>query len=178
MKKLVFSVAIILTLSLAGCGSSKNKNEAEQNTNDATSTETVSTKNNETETNVYQDYIESVSPIMEEISNFGVQWDELRQQSADGTLSDQDFGLKVFNELIPKNIEITEQLESLDVDNELVDIHERLIDMLNKQNSALSEIASAIDTSDFSKITTANEYLSEARKIEREVIRELEQHIE
>lgn len=91
MKKLVFSVAIILTLSLAGCGSSKNKNEAEQNTNDATSTETVSTKNNETDTNVYQDYIESVSPIMEEISNFGVQWDELRQQSADGTCNRHKF---------------------------------------------------------------------------------------
>jgi len=50
--------------------------------------------------------------------------------------------------------------------------------MLNKQNSALSEIASAINTNDFSKITAANEYLSEVRKIEREYVRELEKHVE
>ncbi|MFJ7183834.1 hypothetical protein [Lysinibacillus xylanilyticus] len=36
MKKLVFSVAIILSLSLASCSSSKDKNEAEQNTKDVT----------------------------------------------------------------------------------------------------------------------------------------------
>ncbi|MEX3743537.1 hypothetical protein [Lysinibacillus xylanilyticus] len=60
----------------------------------------------------------------------------------------------------------------------MVEIHEKLIDMLNKQSSALSEIASAIDTNDYSKITTANEYLSEVRKIEREYVRELEKHVE
>ncbi|MEX3743567.1 hypothetical protein [Lysinibacillus xylanilyticus] len=176
MKKLIFSVAIILTLSLTGCGSSKDKNEAEQNTKDTASTETVSTKNNET--NVYQDYIQSIGPIMEEIINFGVQWDELRQQSAEGALNDQDFGLKIVNELIPKNLKLTEKVELLDVEKELVEIHEKLIDMLNKQSSALSEIASAIDTNDYSKITTANEYLSEVRKIEREYVRELEKHVE
>lgn len=100
MKKLIFSVAIILTLSLTGCGSSKDKNEAEQNKKDTAAVETVSTTNHET--NVYQDYIESVGPIMEEIYNFGVEWDELRQQSAEGALNDQDFGLKIVNELIPK----------------------------------------------------------------------------
>ncbi|MCL1701646.1 hypothetical protein [Lysinibacillus sp. Bpr_S20] len=175
-KKLIFSAALVLSLGLAACGSSDNKNETEQNKKDTASVEKASTNNNET--NVYQDYIENVGPIMDGLSAFSAEWDELRQQSADGTLSDLDFGLKIVNELIPKNMKLTEQAESLDVDKELADINEMLIDMLNKQNSALSEVASAIDIGDFSKITAANEYFSEARKIEREYVRELEKHVE
>ena len=111
-----------MALSLAGCGSSNDKNATEQNKKDTASVEKVSTTNNDT--NVYKDYIESVGPIMEEINNFSVQWDELRQQSADGALSDRDFGLKIVNELIPNNMKLTEKVELLDVDKELADTHE------------------------------------------------------
>ncbi|MFJ7914405.1 MULTISPECIES: hypothetical protein [unclassified Lysinibacillus] len=124
MKKLVFSAALIFALSLAGCGSSNDKNATEQNKKDTASVEKVSTTNNET--NLYQDYIESGGPIMEEINDFSVQWDELRQQSDDGALSDRDFGLKIVNELIPNNMKLTEKAELLDVDKELADTHEKL----------------------------------------------------
>jgi len=174
MRKLISGAALILALSLAGCGTSNDKEEPKQDKEETSSVEKTSANNDK----IYQDYIKEVSPIMEEIYNFGVEWDELRQQSTDGTLNDQDLSNIIANELLPKNMQLVEQVESLDVDNELVDTHEKLIDMLNKQNSALSEIASAIDTNDLSKITGANEYLSEVRKIEREYVRELEKHIE
>ena len=182
MKKLIFSAALLLSLGLTGCGNDENKivtqNDPEQK---AVKTDTGSVESTSTETilkNKYQEYAESVSPIMNDVYALSTRWDEVRQQASEGALSDYDFGVIIVNEILPDNLKNTEAVEAMAVDNEVVELHEKLIDMLNKQQSAFSEIASAIDKNDFSKITTANEYLSEVRKIERDYIRELEKYVE
>lgn len=178
MKKLLLS-SIISTILLAGCGpnssSSTEENTANESSSNASPKVAKSLSNSSTKTDA-EKYIKSVKPILKDATELGNRWDELRKASANGEISDAEFGSAIAEEILPRNLEISEASEalSLKIDDKFVDTHELLIEMLNKQHLAFTEVISAVDTGDASKLTTANEYLNDVRTIERKYARELE----
>lgn len=124
----------------------------------------------------FADYVKSVTPILDEVGKLATAWDELRQESAAGRISDLELGKRVLNDLMPKNRELAERAEALfiNVPKELRDAHEELIGMLNLNLQALSEVAAAIDARDLSRITSANKLFSDARAAERRYVQKLE----
>ncbi|MWV44934.1 hypothetical protein GRF59_15030 [Paenibacillus sp. HJL G12] len=73
------------------------------------------------------------------------------------------------DKVIPGYNEFTGKVESVKIESkELREVHNIYIDGLNRQNSALTTIAYALEEQDIKTITEANEKLSEARKMMRE----------
>ncbi|MGN4127776.1 hypothetical protein ACMGD3_22655 [Lysinibacillus sphaericus] len=175
MKKLIYSITLVLCFGLVGCSTS-DKEESKPKTENIPPVEKVST--DKEESNVYQEYHETTTPLVKEILQNNALLEQYQQELSIGIITLDDFGLLVTYELIPANDEITKKVESLKVEDELVGIHETLITMLNKLNYALLEISGAINTSDSSRMTTAIEYLDEVKKYEREFARELTKHTE
>lgn len=114
--------------------------------------------------------------IIEETEKLAAAWDDLRQQSAAGVISDRDFALSVLNEFMPKCRDLAEKAEklSLNLSPEIREAHEELIKGLNLNLQAFSEVVAAVDSSDYSRITSANKFLSDARAAERIYMQKLE----
>ncbi len=122
-----------------------------------------------------QVYVDEVRRAYMEIAELGGRWDELRSASASQTISDPEFGDYIAMEILPWNMMLIEHLEAIVPPNEeIVTIHEMLIEAMNKQHLAFSEILDAITTGDYTKITKANEILSEVRKMDRDFSRNME----
>ncbi|MEW6276837.1 MAG: hypothetical protein AB1556_17220 [Bacillota bacterium] len=121
-------------------------------------------------------YLESVGPILAQMQRLAGEWDGLRQQSATGQISDVEFGVRVLEYFMPRTNSLAESAETLSVgiDREFAEVHEELIKGLNLNLQAFSEIVAAIDNGDYSKITSANRLLSEARAAERRYVQRLE----
>lgn len=121
-------------------------------------------------------YLKSVLPLINEIDALAKQWDDLRQQSAAGRISDLEFGERVISDFMPRTRDLAERAEALSVDvpRELRSAHEELINVLNLNLQAFSEVVAAIDTGDYSRLTSANKLLSDARAAERRYVQKLE----
>jgi hypothetical protein len=124
-----------------------------------------------------EDYLKSMMPVIDETEKLAATWDELRQQSAAGRISDLEFGARVLNDLMPRTRDLAERAEALsaDVAPELRDAHEELINALNLNLQAFSEVVAAVDTGDYSRITSANRLLSDARAAERHYVQKLDE---
>lgn len=63
---------------------------------------------------------------------------------------------------------------AVNVDKDYKDAHEQLITAANLTIQALTEIVSAIDNSDFSKLTSANKLMADGSLAERKYLQMLE----
>ena len=76
----------------------------------------------------------------------------------------------ILNEVIPKYGKFITNLEEVKVETEeLRNIHENYIKAVNIQNSGFVTILSALEEQDMDKMNEANEKLTEARKMMRDL---------
>lgn len=124
----------------------------------------------------FKSYIEAIAPTMQSILEISTKWDSLRQQSAQGLITDIEFGIQTMD-LATRMRQAVEELESisLNLKEPIKSIHELLISSAEQNVNGFTEVIAAIDQGDYSKITSANNYLSEARKYERQYVDKLQE---
>lgn len=180
MKKVPFLLFnFLIVLGLVACGSdSANEDSSKAEANVAEKDETSV---NEPETNNLSDksdveaYLDEVREYYLELNVLGERWDELREASAAGEIDDYELGDIINDEIIPLNMELLEGIEDIYTANdEVADVNEILIEAIGNQQLAFTEILSAIETGDSSKITSANALLNDVRKGDREFSRGIE----
>lgn len=175
MKKLLLYLStLMLALGLAACGSDDNSSNAPEK---ETAEDTDNEQANESleKPDEVKAYVEETRLAYLELAELGVSWDELRNASANGEITDYDFGLTIFEEIIPANADLVEKVEAIIAPtDETIETSELLISAVNKQQQAFTEVLSAIDTGDASKITSANSILTEVRTIDRDFARKME----
>ncbi|RDV27735.1 hypothetical protein [Lysinibacillus capsici] len=178
MKKIIYTVSLVLCLGLVGCGTTSEKEEDAKPKSESTPpVEKTSSESNKSVEYQYQKYYDSMEVTVRQIINNNALLDQYQQELNIGTISLDDFSLLITYELIPANDALLESVESFKAADEVVDTHETLITMLNKLHYALLEISGAIDTSDSSRMVSAIEYLDEVKKYEREFSRDIKKHV-
>jgi hypothetical protein len=186
-KVLLVFIVFLVSVGVIACGSTDEKTNSEieeeevisdkeldQSTpsKDETSIEGVPVDKGKEE---FEEYINQVKPILsEDIAQFGADYEKLRQQSINGEIDDFTFAENIINDLLPRGHQIQAELEAMFPSKELRGAHDILIDMMAKNVLAFTEIAEAVNAGDYSRITSANELLSEARSLERDFIYEIE----
>jgi hypothetical protein len=123
--------------------------------------------NNEKE---FTKYMKAVQPTLISMSESSKKYESVRSQSANGEISDEEFGQKLSDEVLPNYTKIQDDLEDVLPPKNLRSTHEILLKAISKNNEGMTEILSAINTGDASKITSANALLSEGRKAERDYV--------
>jgi hypothetical protein len=192
MKKVLFGFTVLLlSIGLVACGNSEEKANTTDKENEIEVTEeTEETEPSEPEAEEeslevienpgeaeFVEYLNRVRPILaDDIGEFAAYYEELRQQSANGEIDDYTFAELILTELLPTGHQIQQDLEAIFPSKELRETHEILIDMMAIQNQAFTEIVEAVNAGDYSRITSANELLSEARQLERDYIYDLKDH--
>lgn len=169
-----------LALALAACGNSNvsdNTKKANEDVEDeVTPDNTSSGKSNVRDIAGVEVYVDEVMATYLELVTLGMRWDELREASASGEIDDYELGDIIYEEIIPLNMNLLEDLEAIRTPNEeTTDINETLIEATGNQQLAFTEIVAAIESGDSSKITSANALLNDVRKSDREFARKLEQ---
>ena len=196
MFKKLLPILIVIILTLSGCGNGAKVKEAIADGNNAMSNKdydaaitafqealNLQPDNIEAEEHLkkatdsknFINYIEKITPISEELELLSVDWEDARTLSQNYLLSDYEFALIIMDEFVPRTREISKSAEtiSLEIDSEYTKAHEILIESINATLQAYTEILSAINDQDFSKITSANNYLDIARTKERQYVQEL-----
>jgi len=121
-------------------------------------------------------YLDEVKYAYWDLATLGERWDEIREASAAEEMENDEFLSILYDEIIPMNLELLEKIEAIQTPNDATtEINETLIDAVGNQQLAFTEFASAIETGDISKITTANGLLNDVRKSDREFARKLDQ---
>ncbi|PIC59066.1 hypothetical protein CSV80_00655 [Sporosarcina sp. P12(2017)] len=186
MKKLIFLIVMMTSvIGLTACGSSSNNTETKKVDADVTPLETTTSSAGdkvEVETNIPSDkaevksYLDEVKTSYIKLSDLGARWDELREASTTGEIDDYELGVLIQEEVLPANMALLEELEAIRTPNdETTEVNEILIEAIGNQQLAFTEILSAIETGDSSKITSANALLNDVRKNDREFGRKIEQ---
>lgn len=147
---LMFVLLIALTL-VAGCGPSKKE--------------------------IVSQYRQSVQPILSDLEQAGEKWDTLRSKNGAGKISNLEFALTIKNELLPNLVKLQERMEAIEPNKDLRTIHELGIKMISKNVQAMNEIMAVFYTGDMSKITSANNLLTESRELERKYVNQLEEFL-
>jgi len=147
---LMFVLLIALTF-VAGCGPSKKE--------------------------IVSQYKQAVQPILSELEQEGKKWDTLRSKSSNGQISDIQFVTTVKNELLPNMLKLQGRMEKIEPSKDLRAIHELGIKMISKNVQAMNEIMAVLYTGDASKITSANNLLTESRELERKYVNQLEDFV-
>lgn len=186
MKKILMCFLILLlSTGLIACGSSTDKssstnnevgtNNQDEKVSEVTKEEVVEEVDVEDPGKLeFEEYMNQIRPLLsEDITQFGADYETLRQQSVDGEIDDYTFAERILDDLLPRGHQIQNDLEAIFPTQELRNTHDILIDMMSKNNLAFTEIVEAINAGDYSRITSANELLSEARSLERDYIYEL-----
>lgn len=173
---------IILALGLAACGNDSGDSKSTSSKKQVGKPdENVATAEEQNESSELSDKVE-VEVYFDEakesylgVTSLGERWDELREASASGQIDDYEFRDILYEEILPLNMELLEELEAIQTPNEeTTDINETIIEAIGNQHLAFTEIIFAIETGDLSKITSANELLNDVRKKDREFVRKLE----
>ncbi|PIC72487.1 hypothetical protein [Sporosarcina sp. P17b] len=186
MKKLIFLIVMMTSvIGLTACGSSSDNTETKKVDADVTPLETTTSSAGdkvEVETNIPSDkaevksYLDEVKTSYIKLSDLGARWDELREASTTGEIDDYELGVLIQEEVLPANMALLEELEAIRTPNdETTEVNEILIEAIGNQQLAFTEILSAIETGDSSKITSANALLNDVRKNDREFGRKIEQ---
>lgn len=170
---------------LTACGSGSNNGEPKETDANVTPIETATSSAEdkvEEESNIPSDkaevkiYLDKVKVSYIKLSELGARWDELREASASGEIDDYEVGESIHEEVLPANMALLEELEAIRTPNdETTEANEILIEAIGNQQLAFTEILSAIETGDSSKITSANALLNDVRKTDREFGRKIEQ---
>lgn len=147
---LMLTLLISLTL-IAGCGTSKKE--------------------------IMSQYKESVQPILSELTQESKKWDELRNKNGKGQISNIEFAKAIKNELLPNLVKLQERMEAIEPDKNLRSTHELGIKMISKNVQAMNEVMAAVYNGDMSKITSANNLLTESREIERKYVNQLDDYV-
>lgn len=194
---LATAVALGILLLLAGCGNATKVKEAvdkgktamevgdidaamraydEALQFDPDSAEALAGRESARKAKDLQEYVESVWPVIEQVNDLSRRWDDLREKSMAGQVTDLEFGERLLDDFMPKTRDLVEKAEGLSVgiSKNLRDVHEDLISALNLTLQAFSEVATAIDAGDLSRITSANKLLSDGRAAERRYVQKLE----
>lgn len=158
----------LLSVILVGCDSNETTDETISKVNATDDSQASNEKKN------FNSYLTDVRPVVQDLSVFAKDFDALRQESIDGVIDDYTFGSRVTEEFLPTSVEMQERIEQIVPPKELRDTHAKMIKMMAKNTEGMSEIVSAIDTGDASKITSANSLLTEARTTEREYMYDLQ----
>ncbi|KYD04162.1 hypothetical protein B4102_3311 [Heyndrickxia sporothermodurans] len=169
MKKvLLFVIVASLAVLLFGCGGSDDKKPSKD----------VAAKvenKKDTDKEDFKSYVNDVTPIINEIAqSFGKDFEDLKQQNVDGKINDAELGEAIGSNLVPQGVKLQDKVEQIRPPKKLRDTHELLINMIAKNQQAMTEIVAAISAGDASKITSANDLLTEARKLERDYAYEME----
>lgn len=164
----VLLIASMMSVTLAGCDSAETTNASDGGTQ---STNVSNTSNEKEE---FKEYLTQVRPIVQEMSVFAKDFEALRQESIDGIIDDMTLNERISEEFLPKSVQIQQTVEKIMPPKILRETHGKMIGMMAKNTEGLSEIISALDTGDASKITSANNLLTEARTIEREYMYDLQ----
>lgn len=176
LKKInVLGLFLTLTLMMAACESDNSPKSKDDSNADSSKTEKSSDVLKKEDV---ISYLDEIKPQFASIVAVGTQFDVLRTSSANGEIDNFTFAESISNEIAPMNLKIVETVEAIKPPNELIELHEKIISMLNSQQPAFTEIVAAINNNDASKLTTANELLAEARKLDREVTNELKTIVE
>ncbi|RXJ01625.1 hypothetical protein DS745_09085 [Anaerobacillus alkaliphilus] len=190
MKRLLM---LILAIFLVGCSTpDDNANENEQdleieslNTDSPQeSTEEDDTKEPAEEkvvfpdSQAFEDYLALLIPIFADMGELAQYYEEARMASANAIISDWDFANIIAIELIPAWGSLLTEIEAIRPDREFRETHEKLNRMVSVNIQGMLEIVAAVEQEDTSKITTANQLLTEARQLEREVLYALEDFAE
>jgi hypothetical protein len=172
MKKPIFLILIaVVFFILSGCGSSNERASAPEKEPKKIE-ESKQQKNNGKE--AFENYLATITPILQEIGDWAQKYEDLRTKSANGQITNEEFVEVISNELLPRGNEIQEKMESVLPEKEFRDIHEKMNNMLAKNNQAFTEIIAAVNSGDASKITSANNLLAEARELERQAYYDLQ----
>lgn len=181
---LLFMTALFV-LVLTACGTESESNPADEEASaddkqeEPTKEKGSSQSDDPGDKNETEKYLKEVLTISAEVDQLGLWWDEIRNASANGEIDDAELGIVIYEEVIPLNMELLERIEEINPPTEqTVEANETFIDMMGDQQLAFTEILSAIETGDSSKITSANSLLNDVRKSERELVRKLEAIIE
>ncbi len=142
---------LLITMILGGCGPSKKE--------------------------ILSQYQQSVRPILSDLAQESEKWDKLRQKSSSGQITDYQFAVTVQNDLSPKLVNLQARMEAIEVDKNLRAIHELGIKMISKNLQAMNEVVAAVYAGDMSKITSANNLLTESRELERKYANQLEDFV-
>lgn len=185
MKRILFAfIALISIVILSACGTEKTDGDTKdpETTNVPIEKTNASTSEEESEAadkKKVETYLNEVAISFVKLGELSERWNELRQSSADGEISDVELGEIISNEILPTNMNHLEELEAIPTTTEeTTEINEMAIEFVGDQQLAFTEILSAIETGDSSKITSANAILNEVRKTERETVRKLESLVE
>ncbi|WP_342560656.1 hypothetical protein NSQ95_07760 [Psychrobacillus sp. FSL W7-1457] len=183
MRKGLLLLVLFSTIYLFACNSTEEVTPPTVNKTEqpielkASKAEMISTKAPEDfkDREAVEKYVAEVREAYAKVSNLGAEWDALRMGSSTGEVSSLKFAEIIKSDFLPKNMAIIELIEAIVAPNEEIALsHELLIDAINKQHIAFSEVATAMETNDSNKMTKANEILSEVRKLDREFGREME----
>lgn len=158
MKKILVILLSLSLLSLWGCSNENKTTATSKEQNDIRS---ISKED-------FNAYFEEINPILEEIGTTATKYEDIRSQSAEGKITDQEVLDTIYNELLPEQTTIQEEIEAVMPKKEFRETHELLNQMIAKNQQAYTEILSVLQTGDTSKMTSANELLTEARKLERD----------
>ena len=71
-------------------------------------------------------------------------------------------------------IKLQERMEKIEPNKELRATHELGIKMISKNGQAMNEVVAIFYTGDMSKITSANNLLTESRELERKYVNQLD----
>lgn len=119
-------------------------------------------------------YLKEIKPLMIRADEITQVYETLRTDIENEEIDDYEFYDVIAEEVLPDYIKISEEIEQVMPSGELREIHETLIELMSKNTLAMSEILSAIDYDDYSKVTSANSILTEARKLSRDLAYKLQ----
>lgn len=171
-KMILLSGLTALSLALSACGS--DEKAATTSSQQQSSSSQSAPQQDGSEKNAFVKYLDSVQPILKDNIQWGAKYEELRNKSANGQLSDADFAAAITNELIPQGTKIQERLEAVLPEEDFRNVHEKLNKMMAKNLQAMTELVAAVDTADMSKVTSANNLLAEARELDRQSLYDLQ----
>ncbi|GFZ98300.1 hypothetical protein GCM10008018_50680 [Paenibacillus marchantiophytorum] len=119
-------------------------------------------------------YVTSIKETTNQLLTINTNWDQLRKASASGEVDNATFGKLVSDKFIPAATTLVEKIQKVSAPSEEIRlIHELYISSAEKQQQAFTEIVAAINSGDMSKITKANQLLTDAQKSERDYVAKL-----
>lgn len=123
----------------------------------------------------FESYTGEIQPFLADIEKIAGDYEEIKQSSADGEIDDEEFSNRLYIDIAPTYVELLSTIGGISPPKPLRETHEKLINMLSENLEAMTEPVAAVEMGDSSKVTSANSLLSEARKIERDFIYDIEE---
>ncbi|WP_170291815.1 hypothetical protein [Heliobacterium mobile] len=182
LKKVLIGLVASAVLTLTGCGGGSNQAPVSgtqqpstasiapapvpNSTPEPTPSLSQSSPTNEAET---AEYLLKITPILNDIEKNNANFENLRQQTANGTLSGKDLAQKIRIEILPAYEKSSEQISGVTPPSSMREAQDIMIKMIAKNNQGMSEFISALENNDLSRVTVANNYFAEASALDQQV---------